>query len=181
VGDFILNDDPVSIFDNAKDSDSDGLIGIDVFSKFLIQLDWRHKKLRLSPYPGLTSAPEGVHDADDHLAPGFQRIFFAGRMLIPTVVNDGPSQLFLIDSGSSANLINAATARETRKVHRDSDTTVRGVQGNVKDVSRADRVRLRFSSFSQDNADMIAMDLTRVSDAGVSKSEASSACRCFTI
>lgn len=117
------------------------------------------------PYPGLTSPPEGVHDSDDRLPDGFQRIFYYGHLIIPTFVNDGPARLFVIDSGSSANIINLAAVRESTKVHRDNDANVRGVQGRVKEVSRADRVRLRFSNFSQNNVGMVALDLNDMSDA----------------
>jgi tetratricopeptide (TPR) repeat protein len=163
IGDLILQDHPVSIFESARDSDIDGLIGSDVFSKFLVQLDWPHMKLRLNPYPGFTAPPEGAQDSADHPPAGFQRIFIAGQLLIPTLINDGPSSLFVIDSGSSANLVNAAAARDTTKVYGDSRTILRGVQGRVKEVSRADRVRLTFANFRQDNADMLAMDLSRQS------------------
>jgi tetratricopeptide (TPR) repeat protein len=164
IGDLVVQNCPVSIFDTAKDSSHDGLIGTDFFSKFLVELDWPHKKLRLSPYPGLTAPPDGVHDSDDRLPPGFLRIFYFGHLVIPTFINDGPARLFIIDSGSSTNLINVTAARDITKVHHDNYTNVQGVQGRVKEVSRADRVRLRFSTFSQDNADMVALDLSRMSD-----------------
>jgi len=166
IGDLVLRNCPVSIFETARDATHDGLIGADVFSKFLVQLDWPAMKLRLTPYPGLTAAPEGSHDAEP-LGAGFERVYLLAHILIPTFINDGSQpRLFVIDSGSTANLINVGAAREATKVHGDSWTIVHGVQGRAKEVSRADRVRLTFGGFRQDNADMIAVDLGRGSDDG---------------
>jgi tetratricopeptide (TPR) repeat protein len=162
-GDLILRNYPVAIFDAAKDSDADGLIGGDVFARFLVQLDWPHMKLRLLPYPGVTTPSEDARDSDPP-ANGFQRIYSVGHLLIPTLINDEPASLFLIDSGASMNLVNATAARNATKVRGDHSTVLRGVQGRVDSVSRADRVRLTFANFRQDNTDMLAMDLSHASD-----------------
>jgi len=47
-------------------------------------------------------------------------------------------------------------------VHGDDRTQLRGVQGKVKDVSRADRASLVFAGFRQDNSDLLATSLEGV-------------------
>ena len=162
IGGLVLRNCPVAVFDAAKDSDADGLIGADVFARFLVQLDWPRMKLRLLPYPGATSLSEEARDSDSP-ANGFQRIYAVGHLLMPTLINDEPPCLFLIDSGAAINLINVSAARGATKVHR-SDAVLSGVQGRVRQVSRADRVRLTFGNFRQDNTDILATDLSRLSD-----------------
>jgi len=167
IGDLVLRDCPVSVFDGVRDADADGLIGADVFSKFLVQIDWPLLKLRLQPYPGMKAPPgDEASDAEAQLPSGWQRIFYNGHLLIPTSVNGEPARFFMIDSGASANLIAIDAARSSTKVHGDSNIVVRGIQGKVKDVSRADKVQLQFANFRQDNADIVAMDLSRISDLG---------------
>jgi len=167
IGDLVLGNCPVSVFDAAKESDADGLIGADVFSRFIVQIDWPRRKLRLLPYPGLAGPPEEPRDSDDQPAAGFQRIYVVGHaLLIPTFIDDEPRSLFMVDTGSNANIVNVAVARGATKVHSDSQTVVRGIQGRVKDISRADRVRLTFANFRQDNVGVLVMDLTHVSDSG---------------
>ncbi len=82
--------------------------------------------------------------------------------MIPTSVNQSAPKLFLLDSGASTNLLDAQAAREFTGVHRDDYTNVRGVQGKVAKVSRADRVTLVFAGFGQDNPDLVAIDLEKM-------------------
>jgi len=49
-------------------------------------------------------------------------------------------------------------------VRTDSFTGVRGIQGNVDHVSRADRISLVFGGFRQDNPNLIAISLEKTSD-----------------
>ena len=163
VGDVILADHPVAVFRSAKDSDVHGLIGADVFQKFIITLDFRYGRIELQPYA--TPEPDEPVDATSVPA-GFHRVFRAGNhLLMPTQVNDSPNKFFVIDSGSSANLIDIEAAREFTGVHSDSRTDVRGIQGKVDKVSRADRINLKFAGFVQDNPDLVAIDLEKLGDA----------------
>lgn len=162
VGHVRFADHPVSVFRSAKDSDIDGLIGSDVFQKFIITLDFRMSQIELQPYT--TPPGEDPEDAKATL-PGFHRLYRSGsHLLIPTMVNEVPSKLFLIDSGSSSNLIDAEAAQDVTRVRMDRETTVRGVQGKVDKVSRADRITLIFAGFRQENPDLVAIGLERQSD-----------------
>jgi tetratricopeptide (TPR) repeat protein len=162
IGPLVFADHPVSVFRTAKDSDIDGLIGSDVFQKFVVSLDFPGLQLALEPYPAL--ADDDSQDSNA-IPEGFHRVIRAGNhLLIATSVNQSPAKLFLIDSGSSSNLIDAEGAREFTGVHRDGSTGVRGIQGNVDRVSRADRITLNFAGFRQDNPDLIAISLEKPSE-----------------
>ena len=69
-----------------------------------------------------------------------------------------------MDSGASSNLIDTDLARESTKVDRDERTNVRGVQGKVAETSRARRVTLRFAGFQQENPELVAIKLDKISD-----------------
>jgi predicted aspartyl protease len=51
VGGLEFHDCPVKVIDRKSVGDEDGLIGADVFEKFLVNLDFAHQKLRLSELP----------------------------------------------------------------------------------------------------------------------------------
>jgi hypothetical protein len=58
-------------------------------------------------------------------------------------------------------------AREVTKVRSDENTFVKGISGNVKEVSRADKVTILFSHYRQENQNIVTFDLSNISrDAG---------------
>jgi hypothetical protein len=88
---------------------------------------------------------------------------FGHSMLLPTSIGDTPVKLFLLDTGSTSNLISPSAAREVTKIHGDA-RTIKGLSGSVKNVYRADKAVLRFAHMQQENQDLIAIDMTHISD-----------------
>ena len=169
IGDLQFADFPVQAFGSAKSADYDGLIGADLFQQFLVSIDFKDMRLTLDTYPGEPRAVDEPEDAADSPPAGFFRLFrFGHHLTVHTSVNQGPLQLFLIDSGSSANLIDTDVARESTKVHGDYQTVLRGIQGRADKVARASQVSLVFAGFRQDNSDLLATSLESGGDvAGV--------------
>ncbi len=158
----------------------DGLIGADVFRHFLVDLDMPDGKFKLSPLPPIPDEPATAasldtkaggarHFRDRYVPPemkDYTKIFLFGHdMLIPTQVNNAKGKLFLIDTGSFDNTLSLAAAKEVTKLDLDEYTTVKGLNGSVKQVYRARHAKLQFSHFSQDRQDLVAFDLTNISDA----------------
>ena len=167
IGPLAFDDYPVVAFDSAKDSDADGLIGADVFRDFIVGIDFPLYQLTLTPRPNYQPADEHevITEASPALPAGFYRVYRLGNhLVIPTFVNSDKPSLFLMDSGASSNLIDTDLARESTKVDRDERTTVRGVQGKVAETSRARRVTLRFAGFQQENPELVAIKLDKISD-----------------
>jgi hypothetical protein len=163
IGELRLADVPIASFSGVSSSGADGLIGADVFRDFLVGIDFVHRRISLDPFT--ERPPDRLGDATDSPAPGFTRALRLGNHLsLPTSVNGGQGRLFLIDSGSSESLIDTNTARETTKTYNDERTRLQGVQGAVKNVSRANRATLVFAGFRQENSDLIAFDMTNVGD-----------------
>ena len=165
IGKVSFADVPVHAFRSAKDTDIEGLIGTDVFRSFLVALDFRGREMVLYPYPSpFKPTDDELFDAHD-TAQGFSRVLRLGtHLFIATSINAKATRWFLIDSGSSSNLMDTEAAREFTKVRGDSSLDVRGIQGKVDKVSRADYVSLTFGGFRQDNPDLISISLERASD-----------------
>ena len=51
IGSLEFKDCAVEVMDKGNVADSDGLIGMDVFSRFLVTLDYPMRKLLLAPLP----------------------------------------------------------------------------------------------------------------------------------
>jgi len=165
AGDVAFADFPVSIFRAARSSDADGLIGADVFQRFVMTIDFPKLEIQLEPRPARSTSAEEPEDAPDTPPPGFSRMLRLGNHLaIFTAVNEAKPRLFLLDSGSSSNLIDTDFARETSQVYKDDRIRVQGLQGKVRDTSVANKVSLVFAGFKQDNSDVVALDFDKVSE-----------------
>jgi predicted aspartyl protease len=179
IGDLEFENCYVDVTDSRKSIGEDGLIGADVFAKFLVDIDFPDHKFKLSPLPKLPDEPAvaagldtdesaAYQPRDRYVAPEMQnysKIYRFGHMLlIPTSVNEHPAKLFLIDTGAFDNTIAPDAAREAVKVHQDSNIRVKGLSGDVKQVFVADDVSLAFAHFRQKKS-LVAFDLTNVSNA----------------
>jgi tetratricopeptide (TPR) repeat protein len=203
IGDLEFQDCPVEILENRSVVGEEGLIGSDVFSDFLVNIDFQKEKLRLSELPkrpddeAAPSAPVSLHGEDEdadapegadstaapsnvkttvsstsrfhdpYIAPemkSYTRVYrFGHDLLIPTKVGNAPIKLFLLDTGALQNQITPAAAREVTKVRGDPDMIVKGISGSVKNVYSADKAVLQFGRLRQENQDLMAFDLTSIS------------------
>ncbi len=123
-----------------------------------------------TPAPGNAKRPadDSSRFHDLYIAPemkSYTRIYrFGHDLLVPTKVGNSPMKLFLLDTGAMNNEITPAAAREVTKVHGDSDRTVKGISGSVKNVYSADKAVLQFGHLRQENQDLMSFDLTNVSE-----------------
>lgn len=185
IGELEFQNCLVEVSDRQSPIETQGLIGTDVFAKYLVGVDMPNLKIELSPLPARPDAPGEKPKAvetdimetdsitndsspqDRYVAPGmkdYDTVFRFGHMLLlPTSVAGGTPKLFLIDTGAYTTLISPEAAREVTKVSSDSDVIVKGVSGKVKNVYRADKAELRFSHFKQQNEDILAFDLSSMS------------------
>lgn len=168
----------VEVMDRNSVAEEDGLIGSDVFSHFLVNINFPDYKLELSslpPVPPLSPAekalvekyPKTAGFRDRFIPPEFKNFTaiyrFGHDLLIPTRINDLPPKLFLIDTGAFADTISPEAAREVTKTHGDSEYQVKGLNGAVKNVFTADQLTLTFSHFRQPARNMVAFDTSRAS------------------
>jgi tetratricopeptide (TPR) repeat protein len=173
IGNLEFRDCYVRVIDRKTAIGDDGLLGADLFSDFLVDLDFSGRKFRLSalpPHPIEKSAdPEHIGGLQDrYISPemkGYTPIFrFGHNLLVSTRLNDSVTGLFLLDSGAMFTSISPTAARAVTKVGADSNTTVKGLSGNVKNVYRADQATLTFGHLRQKNQDIIGFDTTSMSE-----------------
>lgn len=140
----------------------DGIIGADVFSKYLVTLDIPGQKLRLEPLPARSS------DGTTPLAEAFTQTFSFGHfLLLPTEVGKKASGLFVIDSGANANTISPELARLMPEM-RAFNAPMSGASGLVNSAFIADDATLRFAKMNRTGERISTVDLHSVSkDLGV--------------
>jgi len=165
----------------------EGLIGADIFSSFLVDINFPQKLLRLSPLPSRPGEAEppivlntagisfGAIETDTFPAPkdrfvapemgNWTRFLrFDHVVLVPTRVNGSKPMLFVVDSGSYMNVLSARAAKSAAKMTADAHAgvdgmTVSGASGRVKDVYRTEKVDLEFGRFHQPGLNTITIDL----------------------
>jgi tetratricopeptide (TPR) repeat protein len=179
IGDLEFQGCYVDVIDKRSVNGEDGLIGTDVFAHYLVDIDFPNGKFKLSelpPRPGEPATQSGP-DSDAAATPYFYNQYIAPEMksytpilrfghdlLIPTRVNDSDPRLFLIDSGGFDDVISREFARDVTKVSGDSDTSVRGINGAVNQVYRADAVKLQFSHFRHERQGLVSFDTSQMSN-----------------
>ena len=157
IGDLEFHDCFVHVAPQAV-ADSDGMIGMDVFEKFLVTLDFSARKLRLDPLP---PAPAGDDPpaAAENLS---QAIGFGHLLLLRTKAGEKASGLFALDSGSNISTIAPELAKGMGEL-RPLNTSVRGMSGGASSTYVADNVTLEFAKARRRDQRLITVDLHSVS------------------
>jgi hypothetical protein len=166
--------------------DNDGLIGGDVFSHFLLTLDFPGHTLKLDPLPARPGeTPDGTPTLDTGVAAAFaepqdayrdasmkdwDRIWRTGHdLLMPVKLSaKGPWRLFLLDTGSAQDLISPDAAREVGKVDKGSDVDIQGISGDVKKTWTTGPMTLYTPHFVAPVQNMVGLDTSHITgSAGV--------------
>ncbi len=118
--------------------------------------------------PGMNASSTHSGPQDRYIAPqmkSYTQVYrFGHTLLVPTLIGDAPTKLFVLDTGSTSNLISPSAASEVTRVHGDPRKIVKGLSGSVKDVYRADKAVIQFGHLRQENQDLVAVDLTNISN-----------------
>ena len=184
IGEMEFRNCMVRVLERPDALEADGLIGADVFRRYLVTLDMPGLELGLAALPkvpketaegeiALNTTGEGVGSTaqagvrDRYIAPEMKdwtKIYRVGHELIfPTRIGSGPTKLFILDSGASRGLISQEAAREVTEISNGGRTQVRGINGNVSAVYRTANVTIQFAGVRQSNQGMNAIDTTDVS------------------
>jgi predicted aspartyl protease len=209
IGDLEFKDCVVTVSEKSMGLDEDGLIGADVFSSYVVDIDIPGDMLRLTPLPKrpedsavkASLASEAGSDLDQEeraesmkgpkveekpvpeksaAAPTSPRLpkdrYVAPEMakwtpvyrishdlLIPTHVNDSKTMLFILDTGAFSNMMSNKAARSVTKVRSNDSFKIKGLSGEVNKTYSADKAILQFGNIRQPTQDMVAIDLTSLS------------------
>jgi predicted aspartyl protease len=191
IGALEFHDCEVEVLDTKDVVGVDGLVGMDVFSKLLVTLDYPMRKLDLEPLPPRpqeTSPAKpsldtdeaqntdvktggalatGVGPQDRYIAPemkNWTRVYRVGhQLIIPAMLNQSTSKLFILDTGAFSTSISPEAAREITKVHSDDHLVIRGLSGKVEKVYEADNVTFTFANVRQPGRGVVAFDTSNIS------------------
>ncbi|HTW44805.1 MAG TPA: aspartyl protease family protein [Acidobacteriaceae bacterium] len=173
----------VEVSDSRNVVGNDGLIGMNVFSHFLVTLDFPWRKLTLGPlppYPGSAAGPvqlntegQGQHSTmsggphDRYVAPemkDWMRVYRVGHaLIIPGVINKKKDGLFVIDTGAQLSALTPSAAAAVAKVHAYEGMQIRGVDGTVKNPLYSQDISVQFGNLEQKYARMTVFSLDGLS------------------
>jgi len=141
-------------------ADEAGLIGPDVFEKFLITLDFQDWKLLLAPLPKNPAVTVADDDApqDRYIAPelqGFTKFYrFYHDIVVPVVVNDKATGNFILDTGADLNIMDLQFAQKVTKASADDEYRMKGVSGKVAEVLTGQKAILMFAKLRIESHDL---------------------------
>ena len=158
IGDIEFRDVLIGVSESDVVTSQDGLIGTDIFARFLVTLDFPNLSLRLDPLPDRgEKLSDGTVSSDRR---HFTRVFRFGHMLlIPTRVGDSREALFVIDTGATQTLISYDIATQVGAVSRDDRTRISGINGQVSDVFQTGSLYLQFAGFRQSSPGITAFNM----------------------
>lgn len=174
VGDLVFKECYVGVFERSLSSGDDGLMGANVFSQFLVELNFPDQKLLLSKLPedpAQAGLPLGLETEtvpvsrfhDRYVAPEMKSYFPVYRsghqLMIPSKLNGQGPVLMLIDTGSPENVLNLDHARLVSKISNPGTFRMKGLSGEVKDVLRAQDVFMQIAGFNQKLVTVLAVNL----------------------
>lgn len=178
IGALEFQDCDVAVIDENISEAVDGLIGGDVFSHFLFTLDFPGRLVKLDPLPprpgdtaehNVPSLETGVSidsgaPQDPYRDPSMKdwdAIWRNGHELIlPVQLNSptAPQKLFIVDTGSFADLISPDAAREVGTVSKGSWIQMAGLSGEVKKTWSTGPMKLYFSHLVAPTEGMLSVD-----------------------
>lgn len=154
--------------------DTVGLIGTDVFSRYLVTVDYVKHEIRLGPLPqppadGATPPLDalggrtdpGWMEGDRYIPPSMKswtEIYRRGHeLIVPALINRENPSLFLIDTGSFTNLIDFGTAKKVTKA-QSGMMAMSGLSGTQRMAEagkfNVDFAGLRIPVLSMDSIDL---------------------------
>ncbi|MES2391405.1 MAG: retroviral-like aspartic protease family protein [Acidobacteriota bacterium] len=154
IGNVQLADCMVEVLQKSR-LDIDGLIGPDVFGRWLATLDFPDRELDLKPLPPLPPSPTNddetlPHDAivPPHMEDWLHFARIGHNILIPTSVNNGPIHYMIVDTGAADTIFSLRYAKEAGKVGSDEDREFKGLSGKVAQNYTTGMVRMQFGNFA---------------------------------
>jgi tetratricopeptide (TPR) repeat protein len=148
-------------------ADEAGLLGADVFDKFLVTLDFRDWKMFLAPLPkNPNAASDDDRFQDRYIVPEMQSFTkfysFSGHIVVPVVVNDKAVGNFILDTGADINTLTPKFASQVTKASADGDYTMKGVSGDAR-VLTGKKAILQFAKMRIESHDLPVLSRDMIS------------------
>jgi tetratricopeptide (TPR) repeat protein len=170
IGSVEFHNCVVTVSSKNNVADEAGLIGPDVFRRFLVTLDFREQKVLLSPLPKNPSAASDDDPAlDRYIAPEMQSFTkfyrFGHDIVVPVVVNDKAMGNFILDTGADLNIMSPKLASQVTKASADGEYTMKGVSGRVQEVLTGQKAILQFAKMRIESHDLPVLSTDNISAA----------------
>jgi len=168
IGDVEYRDALISVADQNVAGIEDGLIGSNVFSEFLITLDFAGGTLHLDPLPSYHPGDEFPDRVESPEMRDAARVYRFGHLLLaPVHVNsqdvNSHEGLFVLDTGAAGTMMSYDMAAGVSHVNRDDRTSIRGLSGKVGDVYKSGDLELEFAGFRQKTLGATVIDTWELS------------------
>jgi predicted aspartyl protease len=163
IGDVEYRDALISVAEQNMAGIEDGLIGSNVFSEFLITLDFAAGKLRLNPLPSYRPGEELQDRVEIPEMRDGARVYRFGHLLLVPVRVNSHEGLFVVDTGAARTMMSYDLAAGASNLNRDDRTTIRGLSGKVGDVYKTGNLELEFAGFAQKSIGVTAIDTWELS------------------
>jgi len=171
IGDLEFTDCAIRMSDQTAGKSNSGIIGTDVFERFLIQQDFPNHVLRLSPLPPREGVPDDwpahMYEFDRAIPPqpsGATPIrIIQGKLVLDVSANDVAGS-FLIDTGAFINVLAAGVAKRSSLRDVDSHFSISGISGKIKQPKLATAFQLAFANLKMQCNYALALDLGPFSD-----------------
>jgi hypothetical protein len=155
IGHWTLHDCLVQVLPQDKILSLDGLIGADVFARYMVTIDFSARKLRLS---SPADVPGNQEKSGRHRANAFR---FAHLLLLPASIGE-TSGLFILDSGANVNTISRKLVDQSHEMSK-STVNAKGAAGALR-VMYSGNTSLEMANFSFARQSLVTADLDGVSE-----------------
>jgi tetratricopeptide (TPR) repeat protein len=150
-------------------ADDSGLIGPNVFDKFLVTLDFHNQRMMLEPLPPNPSGASVDDDWQDrYIAPqmqGFTKFYrFGHDIVVPVLVNDKATGNFILDTGAGLNSMSPRFAFQVTKAEADGEYRMKGVSGRVNEVLTGQKAILQFAKMRIESHDLPVFSADGISE-----------------
>ncbi len=168
VGKLVFENYPVHFTSKEALLSEDGVIGTNVFSQFLITLDFTRNTMLLDllpPPPGIAE-DEDYREWDYNWQPGPERRGYAPfrlintKIVIPAIANDKWDSLFVLDTGAAVNVISFQLADEVNYTKLTNWRLV-GVSGKAAKTRKVNQISITIAGVQQVSLNTLAVDLSK--------------------
>jgi predicted aspartyl protease len=168
IGSIEFHNCLVVVSSKSSVADEAGLLGPDVFEKFLITLDFKEWRMLLAPLPKNASASGDERFQDRYIAPEMQSFTkfyaFGHDIVVPVVVNDKAVGNFILDTGADLNALSPQFAAQVTKASADDDYRISGVSGKTQTVLTGKKAVLQFAKMRIESHDLPVFNIDTISN-----------------
>jgi tetratricopeptide (TPR) repeat protein len=158
----------LNVMDKQPRPQTEGLIGVSVFSQYLTTMNLPQNKLELNPLPLIRgnpfTDPESWTELDRTRCPelaSFSPMGIWGHLIIPTTINNKKSGYFILDTGSAMNVIGRKFAAGVAPL-KNAGRVIRGLSGDT-DTFIVQDITLTMGRFRQRHDYMYVISLKQLS------------------